>query len=125
VIKKLGKKEQIYELLKDNRLTIKEIVGKMDFSGKYPINQTRMYIYRLIDENKVKELPKDGREILYIAIKKESMNEIDKFRDGFNQYHILFKKLTKTDITEENLKILAKKILDFDLIKHLEKEMIN
>lgn len=122
----MGKKEQIYELLKDKRLTIKEIVGsvKIDFSGKYPINEARMYVCRLIKENKAKKLPKDGREILYTAIKKESMNELDKFRDGFNQYHILFKKLTKTDITEENLKNLAKDTLDFNLLKQLEKEMV-
>ena len=121
----MGKKEQIYELLIKNRLTTKEIANKMEFNGKYPINEARMFIYRLKDENKVKELYKDGREILYTAIKKESMNELEKFRDGFNQSHILFNKLTKIDITEENLKKLAKDTLDVNLLKQLEKEMVN
>ncbi len=100
----MGNKEQIYEFLIDNRRTIKEIVVNMKFSGKYPINEARMYVKRLIDENKVKELPKDGREIVYTAMKQD--NKLQTLKKGileFNKLMSIIKPIIPQDINKNNI----------------------
>jgi len=120
MIERMLNKDKILEKLKGNELTVKELADNSDFNE----NEIRTYIHRLIDNKLVEKIGKKNRWVIYKAISKESINDLDKFRNGFNQYHILFKKLTKTDVTVENLKDLAKDTLDFNLLKQLEKELV-
>jgi len=119
-------KNKIYLILIQKRLIITDIKKELKKHYEIDISESdiRVYLKRLFDKKKIKKLERDGRYVVYTAIKKESMNDLDKFRNGFNQYHTLFKKLTKTDVTVENLKDLAKDTLDFNLLKQLEKEMV-
>ncbi len=63
---------------------------------------------------------KKGKAYLY-SLKENSINPIQ----SFLQYHELFKKLTKTEISKENLMKLAEETLDFSKIKELEKRLNN
>jgi len=53
----------------------------------------------------------------------DKIDKLEKFKEGYKQYNLLFEKLTKTTITKGNLMNLVKEILDLNLIKKLEMEM--
>lgn len=63
---------------------------------------------------------KKGKAYLY-SLKENAINPIQ----SFLQYNELFKKLTKTEISKENLMKLAEETLDFNKIKELEKRLNN
>lgn len=111
----MSNKYKILELLKERELTVKEIAESLGFNE----NEARVYIHRLLEDSLVKGIGKKGRYIIYAATAKENNleNNLELIRKGFIQYNKLFEKLTKSEITKDNLRNLAKEILDFNLIK--------
>ena len=107
----MSNKYKILELLKERELTVKEIAESLGFNE----NEARVYIHRLLEDSLVKGIGKKGRYIIYAVTAKK--NNLELIRKGFIQYNKLFEKLTKSEITKDNLRNLAKEILDFNLIK--------
>jgi len=68
----MSNKYKILELLKGNKLTIKDLNEKIKFKkdSKENMNFIRTYIHRLKKENLIREINKDGSYIIYTAIEK-------------------------------------------------------
>lgn len=60
-------KQKILDLLKESKLTTLQLEEKLDLS----IDIIRTNVWRLKHENKIKEIGRDGRFIIYTAITKE------------------------------------------------------
>jgi len=63
----MSDKQKILDLLKESELTTLQIKEKLDLS----IDIIRTNVWRLKHENKIKEIGRDGRFIIYVAVKKE------------------------------------------------------
>lgn len=86
-MKILSNKEKIYDILKGNRLTIKDIAERTKFNE----NEVRVYIHRLKEKSLVKEVSKEGRWVIYSAIEQEKEFDNSKIIDT----NILLKMIPK------------------------------
>lgn len=65
----MSNKYKILELLKVDKLTVKEIVDKTEFKE----NDVRTYIHRLLKDNLIKQIGKKDRYCLYEAVENDSI----------------------------------------------------
>lgn len=74
----MSNKYIILELLKVDKLTVKEIVDKTEFKE----NDVRTYIHRLLKDNLIKQIGKKDRYCLYEAVENDPI-EFLKFMNDF------------------------------------------
>lgn len=84
----MSNKYKILELLKGNKLTVREIAEKIEFNE----NEARVYIHRLLKDDLIKEIGKKDRYCIYEAIE---VKPIDLELKGILKvYNLLFSKIT-------------------------------
>ena len=88
----MSNKYIILELLKVDKLTIKEIANKTEFKE----NAVRTYVFRLLKDKLIKQIGKKERYCLYEAI--DNKNQFDILREMFEKGVI---KVYKDKLTEE------------------------
>jgi predicted ArsR family transcriptional regulator len=121
----MSKKETILTLLQDKELTNKEIADKMGIT----VNEARVYVNRLKQENRVKSIGKRRRFKVYKA--KEHIKELnlERVKEGYKQFNRLFenlvsnseKMLKKSQIS--TFKEMISKHIDIGLIKQINEEI--
>lgn len=97
----MSNKEKILEMLKESKLTVKEIAEKTEFNE----NEVRTYIHRLIKDNLVETVAKDSRWVIYKAIQKE--NKLETLKKGileFNKLMSITKPKIPSNIDKNNIK---------------------
>ena len=114
-------KQEIVELLEIKPMTSNEIFREIAKKTSISIENLRSYISVLSNEDNIIEKINDKKPYKYRA--KTPKRYLIEFKKGFEMLNTLFKEFTKTEITKENLKILAKKHLDIQILTELE-EMI-
>jgi len=93
----VSNKYKILELLKQNKLTVKEIADKTDFNE----NEVRVYIHRLLKDNLIEEIGKKNRYCIYSVIEKKAIENMDKFKRLYEIMNLyLIGKLTPEKISE-------------------------
>lgn len=65
----MSNKEEIFEMLKENELTVKDISQELGISE----NAVNVYIVRLRKENRLKKIGKKERYNIYIAIENDPL----------------------------------------------------
>ncbi len=97
----MSNKYKILELLKGNKLTVKEIADKSEFNE----NTVRTYIHRLLKEKSIREIGKKNRYCLYEVIEENDPIELLK-----QLYNIMTNKMTKkakAKLTADEMKYLT------------------
>lgn len=94
-------KQKIFDLLTQFELTTLQLEEKLDLS----IDIIRTNVWRLRQENKIKEIGKDGKFKIYTAIKKE-----DQFILLKQLYEIMSNKMDFLEIPDNNDIELIKKV---------------
>ncbi len=105
----MSKKDQILDLLKQEALTSKEIAKKLDFEEQ----ETRIYLLRLKNTNKIHVLEKRGRFNIYSIVEKIGSKEKaiiqDLKYDLANLYNFMkYKMKPAIEFTPEDLKFLER-----------------
>jgi predicted ArsR family transcriptional regulator len=121
----MSKKEKIFTLLQDAELTNKGIANELGIT----VNEARVYVNRLKQENRVKSVGKRERYKVYKAIKNREKADLTKIKKGYKQFNSLFEELVedsnkllkKTQIN--TFKQMISKHIDIDLIKQINEEI--
>lgn len=103
----MSKKDHILDLLKQEALTSKEIAKKLDFEEQ----ETRIYLLRLKNANKIHVLEKRGRFNIYSIVEKIGSKEKaiiqDLKYDLANLYNFMkYKMKPAIDFTPEDINFL-------------------
>jgi predicted ArsR family transcriptional regulator len=121
----MSKKERIFTLLQDKELTNKKIADKMGIT----VNEARVYVNRLKQENRIKNIGKRGRFKVYKAKEHTKELNLERVKEGYKQFNSLFENLVSNS---ENLlkksqistfKEMISKHIDIDLIKQINEEI--
>lgn len=114
----MGNKEIILDLLTSESLTVKEISNKLNINE----NQTRVYLNRLKDKNKVREIDKKGRYKVYTIVKQIDSKEQTKIQELEYDLSYLYNLMNKKMMIRPEQKLLPEDITLLEKIKNkLEK----
>ena len=78
---------------------------------------TQMTISRIMKESL-------ANNNMHNRILQDKIDKLEKYRQGYVQYNSLFEKVMEHSNEKQMILNLAKEVLDFNLLKQLEKEMI-
>lgn len=103
----MSNKYVILELLKTDKLTVKEITDKTEFTE----NAVRTYIHRLLKDGLIKQIGKKDRYCLYKAVENDPIELLNQL------YSIMDNKMTpKEKLTDEEMEYMIEimKVLKID-----------